>query len=103
MIQAVVQLPASQYVEKCCVIFEFTANDAPNYFGFRIILREFRDQNVKAVIDSATFVMHDVIFAAYSCPNEALARERRIRDNISRVPLLAWLRELAVPAAVTKG
>jgi hypothetical protein len=46
--------------------------------------------------------MDNVILATYRCPNEALAWGRRIRDNISRIPLLAWVCEFAVPAAVTK-
>jgi len=39
--------------------------------------------------------MHDVVFAANGCPNQALPWERWVRDGISRVPILARVRELA--------
>jgi hypothetical protein len=47
------------------------------------------------VIDSAALVMHDVIITPYGCPNQALSRERWVRDGISRVPILARVREPA--------
>jgi hypothetical protein len=46
--------------------------------------------------------MDHVIFAPYRCPDQPLAWETRVRDDTSRVPLLAWFCELAVPAAITK-
>ena len=58
---------------------------------------------MKGVSDPAALVVHNVVFAADRCPNEALAWERWIHDGIGCIPLLAWVRELAVPAAVTKG
>ncbi len=97
------QLPVSQCVEKRRVIFERTSNGTSNQLRFRVILREFRDQHVKAVIDSPALIMDDVIFAADRCPNETLTWERRIRDGISRVPLLTWFCELAVLATVING
>jgi hypothetical protein len=57
---------------------------------------------VKAVIDSAALVMHDVIIASDGCPNQALPWQRWVRDRISRVPILAWVRESAFVVA-TKG
>jgi hypothetical protein len=54
---------------------------------------------MKAVSDPATL---DVIVAAYRCSNKAFTWESGVRDDTSRVPLLAWFCELAVPAAVTK-
>jgi hypothetical protein len=65
----VVQLPASQGIEKCRVIFELASNTAPNYFWFRFIPGQLGNQDVKAMIDSAALVMHDVIIASHGCPN----------------------------------
>jgi hypothetical protein len=56
---------------------------------------------VKGVSDSAAFLMDDVILGPHRRPNEAFAREVRIHDDISRLPVLPWFCELAVPA-VTK-
>src|SRR6266496_181266 len=95
IIQTVVQLSGSQCVEKCCVVFELVSNRVPNHLWFRVILREFDNQDVKAVIDSAALVMHDVIIAAYGCPNQALPWEGWVRDCISRVPILARVCEFA--------
>jgi hypothetical protein len=78
------------------------SNGTPNHPRFRVILRKFRNQNVKAVIDSAALVMDDVIIAAYGCPNQALPWERWVRDGISRVPILARVREFAF-VVDTKG
>jgi hypothetical protein len=50
---------------------------------------------VKAVIDSAALAMHDVIITPYGCSNQALPWERWVRDGISRVPILARVREPA--------
>jgi hypothetical protein len=50
---------------------------------------------VKAVIDSAALLMHDVIITPYGCPKQALPWERWVRDGISRVPILARVREPA--------
>jgi hypothetical protein len=50
---------------------------------------------VKAVIDSAALVMDNVIIASYGCPNQALPWERWVRDGISRVPILARVRDFA--------
>jgi hypothetical protein len=47
------------------------------------------------MIDFAALVMHDVIIASYGCPNQALPWERWVRDGISRVPILARIREPA--------
>jgi hypothetical protein len=95
VIQTIIQLPVSQCVEKRCVIFELVSNRVPNHPRFRVILREFGNQNVKAVIDSAALVVHDVIVTSDRCPNKALPWERRVRDGISRVPILARVREPA--------
>jgi hypothetical protein len=46
--------------------------------------------------------MDDVIVAANGCPNEALPWESWVRDGISRVPILARVRELAF-VVDTKG
>ena len=83
-------------------ILERTSNGAPNYLWLFVVLREFGNQDVKAMIDSAALVMHDVIIVSYGCPNQTLPWEGWIRDGISRVPILAWVRE---PAFVvdTKG
>jgi hypothetical protein len=51
---------------------------------------------VEGVSDTATLVVHDIIFAAYRCPNEALAWEGWVHDDISRVPLLARLCKSAI-------
>src|SRR4029077_7394821 len=102
IIQAVVQLPASQRFEKRCVIFERASDGSPNCFCSRIILRQFRNENVIRVGDSAALVMDNVIFVADSCPNEAFAWKSWIGDGISPVPLLTGFCELAIPAAVTK-
>jgi hypothetical protein len=102
IIQTVVQLPASQCIEKCCVVFGLVSNGAPNHLWFHVILREFRNQDVKAVSDSAALIMDDVISPPDRCPDEALPRESWIRDDISCVPILAWFGELSVAAAVTK-
>src|SRR5438105_2308695 len=96
IIQAVIQVPASQCDEKRCVILERTSDGAPDYFRFRIILRELRNQNVKCVSDSAALIMDHVVVATYRCPNEALTWKSRIHDGISRVPLLAGFREPTV-------
>jgi hypothetical protein len=74
----------------------------PDRLWFRVILREFDNQDVKAVIDSAALVMHDVIIAAYGCPNQTLPWEGWVRDGISRVPILARVREFAF-VVDTKG
>ena len=79
------------------------SNRVPDHLWFPVILRDFRNQNVKRVIDSAALVMHDVMIASYGRPNQALPWERWVGDGISRVPILAWFCELAIPAAVTKG
>ena len=42
--------------------------------------------------------MDNVIFDPYCCPNEALAWKSRVRDRVSRVPLLAGFRESPVVA-----
>src|SRR2546430_11062081 len=98
VIQTIIQFPAAQCIEECCVILEWTSNSAPNYFWFRISLRKFGNQDVKRVSDSAALVMDDVIIAAYRCPNKALTRESRIRDRVSRVPILARFCNLAIVA-----
>ena len=67
----------------------------PNHRWFRIVPRQFRNQNVKRVIDSAALVMHDVTIASYGCPNQALPWERWVGDGICRVPILARVREFA--------
>jgi hypothetical protein len=95
VVQTVVQFPSSQRADECCVIFERTSNGAPNYLRLRVVLREFVNQDVKAVIDSAALVMHDVIITPYGCPNQALPWERWVSDGISRVPILARVREPA--------
>ena len=78
------------------------SNGVPYHLWLRVILRESGDQNVKRVIDSAPLVMHDVIIASNRCPNQAFPWECRVRDGISRVPILARIREL--PFVVdTKG
>src|SRR6266508_492822 len=102
IIQTVVQLSTSQCVEKCGVIFERTSDSTPNQGRFRVTLREFRNQNVKAVLDSSALVMDNVILAPYRCPNKALTRESGFRYDSSRVPLLAWFCTRPSPAAVTK-
>jgi hypothetical protein len=102
VIQTVVQLPSPQRVEKCRVIFERTPSSAPHYLWVRVCLRVSCNQDVKAVIDSAALVMHDVIITPYGCPNQALPWDRWVRDGISHVPLLAWLCELAVFAGTKR-
>jgi hypothetical protein len=103
IIQAVVQFAASQCLDKCCVIFERTSHGAPDHLPFRVILRECRNQNMISMSDSAALVMDNVVLSADRCPNQALACESRVGDDTSRVPLLAWFRQSAVTAAVTKG
>src|SRR6266496_6599075 len=98
IIQTVIQFPISQCIEKCCVILEWTANSAPNYFWLRISFRKFGNQDVKRVSDSAALVMNDVIVAAYRCPNKALTRKSRIRDRVSRVPILTRFCYCAIAA-----
>src|SRR4029077_4341264 len=95
VVQTVVQFPSSQRADEYCVIFERTSNGAPNYLRLRVVLREFGNQDVKAVNDSAALVMHDVIITPYGCSNNALPGERWVRDGISRVPILARVREPA--------
>src|SRR5215471_12095399 len=96
VIRAIVQLFASHCVEKRCVIFERTFSADPNYLGFRVIFREFGDQNVKRVSDSAAFIMHDVILAAYRCPNQPLAWKLWIDNGVGRVPLFTRFCESAI-------
>ena len=96
IIHSVVRLPCSQGAEKCRLVFELVSNGVPDQLWFRVILREFGDQDVKAVIDSAALVMHDVIIASYGCPNQAFPWECRVRNSISCVPILARIRELAI-------
>ena len=62
---------------------------------FRVILGQLCNQNMVRVGDAAALIMHDVVITANRCPNQAFGRETRIRDSIGRVPLLAWVRELA--------
>jgi hypothetical protein len=100
--QTVVQLPVSQCFEKRCVILERTSNGTPNYLRLCVVVREFGNQDVKATIESAALVMHDVIIVSYCCPNRALPRERWIRDGISRFPIVARVRKPAF-VADTKG
>src|SRR5438876_5128606 len=95
IIQAVIQLSGSQCFEKCRVVFELVSNRVPNDPRFSVTLRQFRNQNVKRVIDSAALVVHDVIIASYGCPNQAFPWERWVRDGISRVPILARICESA--------
>src|SRR6266480_4804820 len=95
IIHSVVQLPGSQCVEKCRVVFELVSNGVPNHLWLRLILRESRNQDVKRVIDSAALVMNDVIIASCGCPGQALPWERRVRGGISRVPILTLVREFA--------
>ena len=96
MVYAVVQFSAPQCVEKCCVAFELVSNRVPNDPRFSVTLRQFRNQNVKRVIDSAALVMHNIIIAANRCPNQSLPWESWVRDSISHVPILARVRELAL-------
>ena len=53
IVYAVVQFSAPQCVEKCCVVFELVSKRVPNDPRFSVTLRQFRNQNVKRVIDSA--------------------------------------------------
>jgi len=53
MIWPVIQLPASHCIDKCGVIFERSSTGTPDYLRFRIILHQFRDQNMEGVSDSA--------------------------------------------------
>src|SRR5213594_3857364 len=95
IIQTVIQLPAPQRIEKCRVILEPTSNSTPNNLRLRLSLRESGNQDMEAVTTSATLVMHDVILAGNRSPDEALAWERGVRDNISYLPLLTRLCESA--------
>src|SRR2546426_5882790 len=102
IIQTVVQLSASQGTEKRRVIFELVSHTTPNHLRLCVILREFRNQHMKAVVDSAALVMNNVIIASCGCPNQAFPWERRVRGGISRVPILTRVRKL--PFVVdTKG
>ena len=98
----VVQLPVSQCFEKRCAILERTSNGTPNYLRLCVVVRESGNQDVKAMIESAALVMHDVIIVSYCCPNQALPGERWIRDGISRVPIMARVRKPTF-VADTKG
>src|SRR5205809_742764 len=102
IIQAVIQLSGSQCCEKCRVVFELVSNRVPNDPRLSVTLRQFRNQNVKRVINSAALVVHDVIIASYGCPNQAFPWERWVRDDISRVPILARVCEFAF-VVDTKG
>ena len=70
--QTVVQLSVSQCFEKRCAILERTSNGTPNYLRLCVVVREFGNQDGKAMIESAALVMHDVIIVSYGCPNQAL-------------------------------
>src|SRR5436190_23787109 len=98
----VVQLSGSQCFEKRRVVFELASNGTPQHHRFRVVLGEFRNQNVKRMINSAAFVMDDVIIASYGCPDQTLPWKRRVRDRISRVPMLARFGKLAF-VVDTKG
>src|SRR5947208_378755 len=91
IIQTVIQLPAPQRIEKCRVILEPPSNTTPNNLRLRLSLRESSDQDMEAPTTSAALVMHDVILAGNRSPDETPARERGVRDNISRLPLLTRL------------
>ena len=60
---------------KGCVVFELVSNRVPNNPRFSVTLRQFGNQNVKRVIDSAALVMHNIIIAANGCPNQAFPWE----------------------------
>src|SRR6266513_4981695 len=103
IIQTNVEPAVSQSIKKCRVILERTSHANPNCFGFHVILREFGNQNVKGVRDSAALIMHDLIVAADRCPNQAFAQESWIDNRISRVPLLTWLCDLAAQTVTIAG
>ena len=60
MIWPVIQLPASHCIDKCRVIFERSSSGTRDYLRFRIILHQFRDQNMEGVSDSAALVVDDI-------------------------------------------
>ena len=95
IIQSVVQLPALQRREKCRIIFEVASDATPNYSRVRICSRERCNQNVKAVGSSASLVMHDVTLTVRGCPNQTLARQFVISDEIGCFPLLPRLCNLS--------
>jgi len=51
---------------------------------------------MKSVSDPTALVMDDVILASCCCPNETFAWKIWIRDDITRIPVLAWFCEPAV-------
>ena len=57
--QTVVPLPVSQCFEKRCAILERTSNGTPNYLRLCVVVREFGNQDGKAMIESAALVMHE--------------------------------------------
>ena len=75
--QTVVQLSCSQCANKCRVVLELVSKGVPNHRWFRVVLRDFRNQSVKRVIDSAALVMHDVIIA----PNEDESNDDERQTN----------------------
>jgi len=61
-----------------------------------VILREFSNQNVIGVSDSAALVLDDIIFAANRCSNQALGWKSWVHDGVSCVPILARVCDVAV-------
>jgi len=100
IIQTVVQLPTSQRVEKCCVVLELVSNGTPNHCRFRVILRQFRNQNMKAVIDSAALVMNDVIIASYGCPNQGF--HGSVGSVLASVAFQFWPGSASLPLSSTQ-
>ena len=73
--------------QKCRVVFELVPNGVPRHFWLRVILREFGDQDVKAVIDSAALVMQDVIIVSHDALMTDVVSEKEVKF-IARHPVI---------------
>src|SRR6266404_4965976 len=82
-------------IQQSTVVFQPLADRMPYGHGLGVPLFKLGNQYMIAVPDPSVLIMHDVIVAIRSGPNQTLSRKLVIRDDIGDLPLLAWVRNFA--------